>query len=79
MRRELLQPDKRGRVALGRLGLDHDVLVADELEDGSWVLRPGHVVTEAEQDLASPQHSEAVQRAADDVAAGRLRPRPGRS
>lgn len=79
MRRELLQPDKRGRVALGRLGLDSEILVADELEDGSWVLRPGHVVTEAEQELAGREHREAVQRAAADVAAGRVGSRPPRS
>lgn len=76
-RRELLQVDGRGRISVGRLGLIGDVVVADQLEDGTgWVIRPGRVLTQAEVDvLSSPTNVAAIERAAADVAAGRVQSR----
>jgi hypothetical protein len=78
MGRKVLQPDIRGPVSLTRLGLESEMVVAEQLENGASVLRPGNVVTDAKRDVPSQAHQEGVQLTADDVAAGTVRPRPGR-
>lgn len=47
MRREILQPDAEGRVSLEALGLSADVVVADEVEPGKWMLTAAAVVPQA--------------------------------
>lgn len=63
----LLEVDSRGRVALGPLRRDRSRYLARALDDGSILLEPAVVISEAEARLhANPELHDQVRRAASE-------------
>lgn len=60
MRREILEPDADGRVPLAPLGLDgEEVVVADEVEPGKWMLT-ARLPGETPEPTGAPSEAEEV-------------------
>jgi hypothetical protein len=66
--------DGQGRMSVGKLGLSEGHAVAEPLPDASgWVIRQAHLVTEAEFEILSrPSNVSDLERALEDVTAGRV-------
>jgi hypothetical protein len=55
MRREILEPDADGRVPLAQLGLEGELIIADEVEPGKWVLTSEHAAGDAREPAADEE------------------------
>lgn len=77
MRREVLQPDAQGRVPLDQLGFgDADVVVAEEVEPGKWILRQQAEASQAAAEiLDAPRNEQELQQALAEANRGETTPR----
>lgn len=77
MRREVLQPDARGRVPLDQLGFDGaGAVVADEVEPGKWMLTQQQEASPAAAEiLDAPRNEQELQQALAEADRGETTPR----
>lgn len=77
MRREILQPDAQGRIALGQLGLDEaEPVVAEEIEPGKWALAQQQELSPAAAELLDlPRNEQELQQALAEADRGETTPR----
>lgn len=77
MRREILQPDAQGRIALDQLGLDAaDSVVAEEIEAGKWVLSQQQELSQAAAEILDvPRNEQELRQALAEAGRGETTPR----
>ncbi|HEY5857099.1 MAG TPA: hypothetical protein VIW24_24445 [Aldersonia sp.] len=74
----IVEVDSRNRVSLSKLAHKHNRYIVREEEDGTVILEPAVVLTQAERNyLASPDLQQAVEYSREHPE--QLRPRPRRS
>lgn len=77
MRREILQPDAQGRIALDQLGLDEaGSVVAEEVEPGKWVLTQQQELSQAAAEILDvPRNEQELRQALAEAGRGETTPR----